>query len=123
MNTTNAIVLGQSDYRKLLTLGAAGEDLLNEIERASIVEDALLPDDVVRMGSRVRYRMETGEERQVELVWPAEADIALKRIAVTTPIGTALIGVRAGATVECEARNGRVNELTILAVDAMRLAA
>lgn len=123
MNTTNAIVLGQSDYRKLLTLGAAGEDLLNEIERAHVVDDALVPGDVVRMGSIVRYRMETGEERQVELVWPAEADIALGRIAVTTPIGTALIGVRVGQGVAYEARNGRVNEVTIVAVEAMSLAA
>ena len=48
---------------------------------------APVPPDVVRMGSRVRYR--TGrDERQVVLTYPAEADISERRISVLTPIGT-----------------------------------
>lgn len=117
------IVLSQSDHRQLSVLALAGsghsadiaDDLLHELDRASVVEDGTLPDDVVRMGSRVRFR--TGrDERNVVLVYPAEADIAAGRISVLTPVGTALIGLRAGQSITFRTRDGRPQMLTVLRV-------
>lgn len=123
LHLSPSLILGQSDHRQLARLALAGsghsadaaDDLLHEIDRAQVVDDRRLPPDVVRMGSRVRFR--TGrDERHVTLVWPAEADIAARRISVLTPVGTALIGLRAGQSITFRARDGRPQMLTVLAV-------
>jgi len=119
-----SITLAKSDPQKLSYLALAGpgsndpeaaDDLLHEIDRASIVDDASLPVDVVRMGSLVRFR--TGrDERTVLLVYPADADIASARISVLTPIGAALIGLRVGQSISFRTRDGRPQMLTVLRV-------
>ena len=117
------LTVARSDHGELTRLALAGtgyssdaaEDLLHELERARIVADEKVPDDVVRMGSRLRFR--TGrDERQVTLTWPAEADIASRRISVLTPVGTALIGLRAGQSISFRTRDGRPQMLTVLKV-------
>lgn len=117
------IVLSQSDHRQLSMLALAGtnhtadiaDDLLHELERASVVADRALPGDIVRMGSLVRFR--TGrDERSVTLVYPAEADIASARVSVLTPVGTALIGLRVGQSITFRTRDGRPQMLTVLNV-------
>jgi regulator of nucleoside diphosphate kinase len=55
--------------------------LAREIDRASVVPDSNELRNVVRMGSEVIYRdEETGEVRNVRLVYPHEADIAHGRL-------------------------------------------
>jgi regulator of nucleoside diphosphate kinase len=117
------IVLGKSDHGQLTLLALAGtghtadaaDDLLHELDRAKVVADPALPPDVVRMGSRVRYR--TGrDERHVTLSYPAEADISARRISVLTPVGTALIGMRSGQSITFRTRDGRPQILTVLGV-------
>ena len=117
------IVLGKSDHGQLTLLALAGsghtsdaaDDLLHELDRAKVVVDPALPPDVVRMGSRARYR--TGrDERHVELTYPADADISARRISVLTPVGTALIGLRVGQSITFRTRDGRPEMLTLLGV-------
>lgn len=117
------IVLGKSDHGQLTLLALAGighsadaaDDLLHELDRAKVVADPALPPDVVRMGSRVRFR--TGrDERHVTLSYPAEADISARRISVLTPVGTALVGMRAGQSITFRTRDGRPQILTVLGV-------
>jgi regulator of nucleoside diphosphate kinase len=117
------IVLATSDHNELARLALAGtghssdaaDDLLHELDRARIVADPELPSDIVRMGSRVRFRIGR-DERQVVLAYPADADIAARRISVLTPVGTALIGLRKGQSISFRARDGRPQMLTVLAV-------
>ena len=119
------IVLGTADHRQLNTLAMAGlthtpdqsDDLLYELERARVVDDAKVPDDIVRMGSTVRYRTDTGQEPQVTLVYPVDADIAQGRISVLTPVGTALIGLRVGHSITWRDRAHKRHVLTVLAVE------
>lgn len=132
MNTLTAftlrpsIVVGESDHRKLVSLAMAGlgsaasafDDLLDELERASVVPETQLPPQVVRMGSRVTFRPEGGPERTVTLVYPKEADISAGRVSVLTPIGTALIGLARGQSITWRARDGKRHALTVLAVEA-----
>ncbi|UGA41957.1 nucleoside diphosphate kinase regulator [Bradyrhizobium quebecense] len=91
--------------------------LARETDRARVVaDDSELP-DVVRMGSRVRYRDdETGDVREVVLVYPHEADIALRRISVLTPVGAALIGLSVGQTIDFKTPSHQTRAVTILAV-------
>ncbi len=96
----------------------AAEGLLEELDRARVVADDKLPADIVRMGAAVRYSDDTGEVRTVTLVHPSQADISAGRISVLTPIGTALIGLKVGKSIDWHARDGRRHRLTVEAVDA-----
>lgn len=118
------ITLSASDHQKLTRIAESGADgsgsvfdeLLVELERARVVDDARLRSDVVRMGSTLRYSTDAGEDRTVTLVFPAEADISAARISVLTPIGAALIGLSEGQSIDWEARDGRVRRLTVESV-------
>lgn len=123
-NLSPRIVLGREEHRQLTTLALAGvghgsdasDDLLHELDRASVVPDTRVPPDAVRMGSTVTYRTLDGQERAVTLVFPAQADIGKGRISVMTPVGTALIGLRQGQSISWTTRDGRRQVLTVLAV-------
>lgn len=118
------IVVGANEHHQLLVLAMAGtghtadaaDDLLYEMERARIVPDSKLAADIVRMGSKVKYRAEGGPDKEVSLVYPAHADISVGKISVLTPVGTALIGLRTGQSITWTTRDGRKNVLTVLAV-------
>ena len=118
------IVLGAADHRQLNVLAMAGlnhtpdqsDDLLHELERARVVDDGHVPGDIVRMGSTVRYRTDAGQEPQVTLVYPVDADIAEGRISVMTPVGTALIGLRVGQSITWRDRANKRHMLTVLGV-------
>ena len=122
-NLTPDLVIAKSDHQQLTGLATAGsgntaevaDSLLNELERAEILPDFLVPPDAVRMGARVRYRA-SGTEREVELVLPADADIGQGRISVLTPVGAALIGLRRGQSITWTTRDGRHEVLTVIEV-------
>jgi regulator of nucleoside diphosphate kinase len=68
------------------------------------------------MGSTVRYVTDTGDDRTVTLVYPAEADISSGKVSILTPIGAALIGLSPGQSIDWQARDGRFHRLTIESV-------
>lgn len=92
-----------------------GESLLAELARARLASDDALWADTVQMGSTVTYEAD-GRTRQVTLVYPAEANIDAGCISVATPIGTALLGLAQGQSIEWTSRDGRRQQLTILSV-------
>jgi regulator of nucleoside diphosphate kinase len=89
------------------------DELLGELERAKVVKAGIMADDVVRMGSIVAYAADGGQQREVTLVFPAEADISEGRISILTPIGTALLGLSPGQSMEWTARDGHRHSLTV----------
>lgn len=93
------------------------DELLAELDRAEIVPDTRMRDDVVRMNSRLTYTTDSGETRTVTLVYPKEADIAEGRVSILTPIGTALIGLSPGQSIEWQTRDGRKHRLTVTRVE------
>ncbi|MGJ8547223.1 MAG: nucleoside diphosphate kinase regulator [Sulfitobacter sp.] len=96
---------------------ALAERLLEELLRAKIVPQAKLAPGVVALGRRLRYRDDsTGQEKTVTLVRPQDADIGAGAVSVMTPIGVALIGLAAGATIHWETREGQRRLLTVLQV-------
>ena len=79
-----------------------------ELDRAIVVDDGAIPEDVVRMNSEAHLvDLDTGEEIICRLVFPGEADIAHMRVSVLAPIGTAILGYRAGDTFEWQVPSGR----------------
>jgi len=66
--------------------------LLREIEKATIVKNNELPQDVVRLNSKVIVREESGNKAMgIVLVVPEKADIHQNMISVFAPLGVALI--------------------------------
>ena len=121
------IVVSESDHDRLTDLATAAldrlpetaQELLDEMERAEVVGAPAVPANVVRMGSTVTFQPDGGRKRRVTLVFPAAEDIAESRISVLTPIGTALIGLSEGQSIEWSARDGRRHQLTVLAVERL----
>lgn len=83
-------------------------DIEDSLRRAQIIED-FGPSDVVRVGSTVTVS-EDGydEEETYVIVGAAEADPAEGRISNESPIGSALLGARAGDTVLVETPGGAI---------------
>jgi regulator of nucleoside diphosphate kinase len=125
------ITLTAQDHEKLSILaGAAAHTmpdvaavLTEELDRAHVLSNGRYPEHIVRMGSEVEFRDDTtGKVQTVTLVYPDEADISKGRISVLTPIGAALIGVRAGHSITWETRTGELRRLTVLQVREPQLA-
>ncbi|WP_090709168.1 MULTISPECIES: nucleoside diphosphate kinase regulator [unclassified Beijerinckia] len=124
-NRKPRIVLTAEDHERLSTLartasGAAQDAaaiLTGELDRAHILAKGRHPAHTVFMGSEVEFRDDTtGKVQTVTLVYPGEADISLGKISVLTPIGAALIGMRAGHSINWETRGGDLKRLTVIDV-------
>jgi regulator of nucleoside diphosphate kinase len=77
------------------------QKLQSELERARVLLWEETPSDIVTMHSEVRVLdLESGDRSDYALVFPREADVSAKRISVVAPLGTALLGLREGDTVE-----------------------
>jgi regulator of nucleoside diphosphate kinase len=118
------IVISKADHTRLMQLAnglmerkpEVAEELLGELERARVVADGKAPGDTVQMGSTVEYKTEDGNARSVTLVYPADADIALGKVSILTPIGTALLGLAIGQTIDFVANDGRKHRLSVVSV-------
>jgi regulator of nucleoside diphosphate kinase len=88
--------------------------LREELDRADIVDAASMPADVVGIGSRVRFvDEEMTQEQETILTWPADADPAQGRISILAPIGSALLGLRIGQSIEWPMPNGYTRRLRV----------
>ncbi|WP_367718348.1 nucleoside diphosphate kinase regulator [Nitratireductor sp. GISD-1A_MAKvit] len=119
-----SITISETDHQRLTGLAEALEDrnpeasetMFAELDRARIVRDGTLAATIVRMGSTVVYTADEGQEKTVTLVYPGDADIEQGRISITTPVGTALIGLKEGQSINWTARNGQTHKLTVVRV-------
>lgn len=76
-------------------------DLAAELERARIAESDEVSADVITIHTRVQILdLVSKERRELTLVLPRESDASAGRISVLAPLGTALLGNRAGDEVE-----------------------
>lgn len=91
--------------------------LIEEITRARLRSPKAIAPDVVTMNATVSFIDETtGAEREVQLVFPGDADIARHRISILTPVGAGLIGLRPGQSIVWPDRDGNARRLTIVGV-------
>jgi regulator of nucleoside diphosphate kinase len=103
-----SITLTFEDYSRLRDLlaskattalsdSAGLRDLHAELDRATVVDSAEIPRDVVTMNSTITLRdIRTRESETYTLVYPTQADIANHRLSVLAPVGTAILGHRVG---------------------------
>jgi regulator of nucleoside diphosphate kinase len=115
------LIIDERLYPRLLALAERAraqspelaDRLLEEIERADL--RAVVPDDVVTLGSEVTFRHGDRIET-VQIVAPEEADIEQRRISVLTPVGAALLGLAVGQRIDWELPDQRAAVLEVIAV-------
>ena len=79
----------------------------NILAHAVLIEDADIEHDVVGLGSSVELEdLEFGDVDKYEIVGAQEANPAVGRISDDSPIGRAILGKKAGATVTVDAPGG-----------------
>ncbi|CTP90985.1 nucleoside diphosphate kinase regulator [Xanthomonas translucens pv. arrhenatheri] len=95
-----------------------------ELGRATVLAPEQIPADIVAMHSRVECEDELqGERHQLTLVYPHEADAAQDRVSVLAPVGSALLGLAVGQSIDWQAPGGRPLRLRVIAVQAADAAA
>lgn len=87
-----------------------------ELSRAAVVPSSSVGPDVVTMNSRVRIADEDeGRQREVTLVYPADAG-ERERVSVLSPLGSALLGLKAGQAIEWPFSDGHRERYRVLDV-------
>ncbi len=110
---TDQIIVTEADM-SLLRLMRRHPPLERELDRAVVVPSAAVPGDVATMNSRVRYTDQNdGVQRTVSLVYPLYANAAEAKVSILAPVGTALLGLSAGQSIEWEFPDGSRRRLKL----------
>lgn len=122
MSTRPAITVSSLDLERLERLldslkgdaATQAEGLRTELDRADVVEPEAMPPTVVTMNSRVRFSIEGSDEQFSQtLVYPKDADGSGDKISVLAPIGSALLGLSVGDTIDWPRPAGGVSRVRI----------
>src|SRR5690625_4871547 len=100
------LTVSSDDYARLYSLllsmpdGEMANQLMDELERAVVVEKQELPPNVVAMHSKVTFTVvSTNRTFTYKLVYPHEATEE-NTLSVLTPVGSALLGLSVGQEIE-----------------------
>lgn len=126
MSTRPELVVSSLDYDRLDAMiaalpqaqAAAGAALAAELARARVVEPSELPPDRVSMRSTVCFES-THEHHpsRLTLVYPHELGSHADQISVLAPVGTALLGLKVGDSIDWPLPGGELTRLCILGID------
>ncbi|WP_308993882.1 GreA/GreB family elongation factor [Mariniflexile litorale] len=86
-----------------------------ELKTAHILDEAEIPDDVVRLNSMVTVISDNTWEKTIQIVQPSEKDIKNNKISILTPMGAALFGYSVNDIVLWDFPTGK-KELKIIEV-------
>ena len=91
--------------------------LRRELDRAEVVESHEIPPNVITMNSTVRFVDEvSGREFELTLVYPDDTLMTHGTVSVLAPVGSALLGLSVGQSIEWPLPGGRKMTLRILDV-------
>ena len=97
----------------------AADALLAELARAEVRDAADMPAGVVGMHSRVECVDErSGDRHELTLVFPQEADVDAGKVSILAPVGSALLGLSIGQSIDWTTPEGRSLRLRVTAVHA-----
>jgi len=107
------LFLTESDFVRVMALQPDAH-LRAELERAIVVSPEAIPCGVVTMNSRVRYRDEyAGVSRQIQIVYPEDANLEQGKVSVLAPVGAALLGLEAGQVIDWRFPGGETRRLRV----------
>ena len=113
MSHTRGIVVTAQDFERLqcvldIEATSAIEQLEAELARAQIVPAREIARDVVTMNSDVVYEDAlSGVQRSVRVVYPKDVDASRGWVSVLAPLGSALLGLRVGQTIDWTMPGGK----------------
>lgn len=122
MTTPPPITVSSRDLARLEALlespagrAAAGAEALSaELLRANVVAPEAMPADVVAMDSTVDCVDElSGEAHVLTLVYPRDADADQGKVSVLAPVGSALLGLSVGQSIDWRTPAGRALRLRV----------
>lgn len=91
--------------------------LMEELSRADVRAPDAMPGDVVTMHSRVECDDElTGEHHRLTLVYPHEANVETGHVSVLAPVGSALLGLSVGQTIDWHVSGNRPLRLRVTGI-------
>ena len=97
--------------------GAVPPTLLDDLDAGEIVPSTAIPADVVTMNSEVTCEDEvSGETHRLTLVYPPDADVDKHKVSVLAPVGTALLGLSVGQSIDWNAPGGRSLRLCVTGI-------
>ncbi|MFA3791280.1 GreA/GreB family elongation factor [Aliiglaciecola sp. SL4] len=92
--------------------------LENELARATIIDNKDMPNDVVTIGKRVTFKIADSNSLFTKtLCLPADTIKHADSISVFAPIGSALLGLRTGQSINWQTQAGQ-KSVEIVAVNA-----
>lgn len=121
------VVLPQSHQKPLKKLIAAAFRERNrlapflsaEIRRALFCEDGMVPKDIVVPGVKVSYRLDWQKPTLPRtLIYPEEFHDEAAQISLLSPIGVALLGLRAGEGMPVFIPESGIHALRVVEVEA-----
>lgn len=108
-------LLDRPQYRSLNTA-----PLRAELERAELVEPGKMPDDVITMNSTALVKViddqQQAHEYELTLVYPRDADGGGEKVSILAPVGSALLGLRVGDSIDWPMPGGRSARLHVLSI-------
>jgi regulator of nucleoside diphosphate kinase len=125
MSTAPPIVVSSLDLERIEAMldapayrdQAGAIALRDELARADVLAPAQMPNDVVTMNSRVRaVDLDNGDAYDLTLVYPRDADGDAGRVSVLAPVGSAILGLRIGQTMQWPMPGGRRMTLRVDAI-------
>ena len=123
MAQIDSLLITVQDYERLsLLIQHVNENsaalLEEELSRAKIVSQKEIPSDVVTMNSKIRFLdEETLKETEITLVYPKDADVTKGKVSILAPVGTALIGLRIGQSIDWPMPNKARRRLKVINID------
>jgi regulator of nucleoside diphosphate kinase len=122
-----SLILEKKEYvyiKRILNISGYAEDfetqkslqrLISELKNAQIVNEADMPEDVIRFNSKIMVYSENAWEKVIQLVIPSDKDAKQNKISFLTPMGAALFGYSEGDSIEWDFPSGK-QKLKIVSV-------
>ena len=105
-------LMNLSGFYKDNTLKSSVKKLVGEMETARILDEAQMPDDVIRFNAMVTIISDNGWHKKFKLVLPSRSDVKNNHISILTPMGAAVMGYAKGDSLVWEFPSGN-QKLTI----------
>jgi len=108
-------LLARPEYRSLDTTALRGE-----LERAELAEPGAMPRDVITMNTTALVEVVDDQQQThsyaLTLVYPRDADGSGDKVSILAPVGSALLGLRVGDSIDWPLPGGRRARLHVQAI-------
>lgn len=104
-------------YPGMLARGNEVQLLEKELNKATVIDDQKVSEEVVRLNSHVKVQdVQTGKITEFQIVMPSHADFKLRKMSVLAPMSIALLGFKKGDSFNWEMPGG-VKRIRIISVE------